>query len=106
MSAEARSDNTRWVRADFNGLFGGELLCLSHSDEVTDASGRAVPLRLGLVLTAFDDDADDQGLPDPIVASGVVEASPPWLQCNGSRWVLRIDDRGIQHASDRPETAT
>jgi hypothetical protein len=51
-------------------------------------------------LTAFDDDADERGKPDKILATGVVEPSPDWLQCDGSRWVLRIDASGIRHASD------
>jgi hypothetical protein len=92
-------DEPNWVRADFNGIFG-EILCLSHSDEVATESGKVVRLRSGMRLTAFDDDANDQGEPDKILATGVVEPSPDWLQCNGSRWVLRIDASGIRHASD------
>jgi hypothetical protein len=88
-----------WVRADFNGVFD-DVLCLSHSDEVTTESGEVVRLRAGMRLTVFDDDADDQGKPSKIVATGVVEPSPDWLQCNGSRWVLRIDESGIRHTSD------
>jgi len=90
---------SNWVRADFNGVFG-DLLCLSHSDEVATESGDLVRLRSGMHLTAFDDDANDQGTPDKILATGVVEPSPDWLQCNGSRWVLRIDACGIRHESD------
>jgi hypothetical protein len=92
-------DESSWVRADFNGVFG-DLLCLSHSDEVATESGGVVRLRPGMQLTAFDDDADDRGEPAKILATGVVEPSPDWLQCNGSRWVLRIDACGIRHASD------
>ena len=92
-------DESSWVGADFNGVFG-EFLCLSHSDEANTESGRTVHLSPGMRLTAFDDDADDQGRPDKILASGVVERSPDWLQCNGSRWVLRIDSSGIRHAAE------
>jgi hypothetical protein len=92
-------DESRWVRADFNGVVG-DLLCLSHSDKVATESGDVVHLCSGMELTAFDDDADDRGRPDKILATGVVERSPDWLQCNGSRWVLRIDASGIRHASD------
>jgi hypothetical protein len=92
-------DESGWVRADFNGVFG-ELLCLSHSDEATTAAGRTVRLISGMQLTAFDEDSDEAGRPDALVATGVVERSPDWLQCNGSRWVLRIDSSGIRHASE------
>jgi hypothetical protein len=91
-----RPDSSTWVRADFNGLFRGELLCLAHSDEVTDAAGRVLRLATGMRLTAFDLDADDDGRPNKLYASGVVEPSPDWLTCSGSRWVLRIDDEGLR----------
>jgi len=73
------------VRADFNGLFG-ELLCLSHKDTCEDADGNRVNLREGMIVTAFDEDVDKR--------------SPRWFRRNGSRWVLRIDQRGVRHESD------
>ena len=87
------------LRADFNGLFG-ELLCLSHRDTCTDENGAEIRLREGMTVMAFDEDTDDAGQRDDLLASGVVERSPEWLACNGSRWVLRIDSRGVHHQSD------
>ena|SRR5687768_14129740 len=89
-----------WVSADFNGILEPNLLCLAHADTVSDQSGRLIALRAGLELTAFDLDADDQDRPDNILASGVVEPSPEYAQCRGSRWALRIDANGIRHQSD------
>ncbi len=90
---------TMRVRADFNGLFG-ELLCLSHKDTSEDADGNLVTLQAGMVLTAFDEDADENGNRDDLIASGTVERSPWRLRCAGSRWVLRIDRNGVRHESD------
>jgi hypothetical protein len=87
------------LRADFNGLFG-DLLCLSHTDFCQDEDSAPVPLKAGMSVTVFDEDTDDAGLRDDLVASGVVETSPGWLQCDGSRWSLRIDSRGVCHESD------
>ncbi len=87
------------VRADFNGLFG-ELLCLSHGATCIDESGAEVELRPGMIVTAFDDDSDEHGQRDDVLATGTVERSPDWLQCNGSKWVLRIDEHGVRHQSD------
>ena len=87
------------VYADFNGLFG-DILCLSHSDMCRDASGNDVVLSAGMVLTAFDEDLDEVGNHDDLIATGVVEPSPPWLACRGSRWVLRINQDGVRHESD------
>jgi len=90
---------TMRVRADFNGLFG-ELLCLSHKDTGEDAEGNLVTLRPAMVVTAFDEDADEHGNRDDLIASGTVERSPWRLRCNGSHWVLRIDRNGVRHESD------
>ena len=87
------------VRADFNGLFG-EMLCLSHEDTCVDAHGIVVNLRKGMVLTVFDEDADEHGNRDDLVASGIVEPSPEELSCLGSRWILQIDRDGVIHESD------
>ncbi len=92
-----------WVHADFNGLFG-PVLCLAHEDTSVRADGTTLVLSAGLVLTAFEPDVED-GRPDPLVATGVVEPAPEWLSCAGSRWVLRLDARGVQHRSDREASA-
>lgn len=91
------------VRADFNGLFG-ELLCLSHKDTCEDADGNLVALHAGMVLTAFDEDVDEHGNRDDLIASGTVEPSPKSLRCLGSRWVLRMDRNGVRHESDLRST--
>ncbi|HEX4076633.1 MAG TPA: hypothetical protein VHX49_14630 [Candidatus Acidoferrales bacterium] len=87
------------VRADFNGLFGS-LLCLSHNNTCTDANGNVVTLQVGMILTAFDEDTDEHGNRDDLIASGTVEPSPESLRCRGSVWVLRVDSRGVRHQSE------
>jgi hypothetical protein len=87
------------LQADFNGIFG-DLLCLSHSDTAKDETGTAVPLYTGMVVTAYDEDRNELGERDDLLATGIVEPSPDWLSCRGSRWVLRIDSRGVRHVSD------
>lgn len=81
------------------GLFG-ELLCLSHTDTCVDECGAEVQLRTGMAVTAVDGDLDDRGLPDDLLATGIVEPSPDWLRCKGSKWVLRIDKNGVRHQSE------
>lgn len=87
------------VHADFNGLFG-DVLCLSHGETCLAENGDLVVLQVGMNLTVFEADIDDDGNPDDLIASGVVEVAPSWLQCNGSKWVLRIDQNGVRHKSD------
>ncbi|MBB4634171.1 hypothetical protein [Longimicrobium terrae] len=87
------------LRTDFNGLFG-DVLCLSHEDTCPGENGEHVALRPGMIVTAYDEDVDDEGRRDDLIASGVVEPSPSWLQCTGSRWVLLIDHHGVRNESD------
>jgi hypothetical protein len=54
-------------------------------------------LEAGLRLTAFEEDTDALGERIYVVASGVVEPSPDYVQCRGSKWSLRIDERGVRH---------
>jgi len=87
------------LQADFNGLFG-DLLCLSHSDTAKDESGNTVRLFAGMKAIAFDEDTNDRGERDDLIAAGTVEPSPDSLRCNGSMWVLRIDSDGIRNQSE------
>lgn len=85
--------------ADFNGYFG-DVLCLSHSNNCPTESGDTVALREGMIVTAYDDDLDEQGQRDNLIATGVVERSGESLRCRGSVWSLRIDDNGLRHESE------
>ena len=90
---------TTWINTDFNGFLEPGLLCLAHAETVRDESGREVVLSEGMIVTAFDLDADDEGKPDRILATGKVERSPSYAQCRGSVWSLRVDDAGVQWES-------
>ncbi|MCW1926548.1 hypothetical protein OKA05_28610 [Luteolibacter arcticus] len=89
------------LHADFNGYFG-DLLCLSHGDTCQTEHGEAVELREGMIVTAYDPDANEAGERDDLIATGIVEPSPEWLRCRGSRWCLRIDENGLRSESDIP----
>jgi len=90
-----------WILADFNGLFG-DLLCLSHTESVSNQAGEMVQLKAGMQVTAYVPDSDDEGKPANLFASGIVEPSPDWLNCRGSKWALRIDSNGCRHEFDVP----
>ena len=75
------------LQADFNGVFG-DILCLSHGETCLDETGAEVRLQAGMLVTAFEEDSDENGARDDLIASGVVEPSPDWLRCNGSTWAL------------------
>jgi hypothetical protein len=88
------------LREDFNGLFENwTILCLSHGDTCLDENGTEVALHAGMVVTVFEEDYEN-GRRDDLIATGRVEPSPEWLQCLGSRWILRIDKDGVRHESE------
>jgi hypothetical protein len=90
------------LAADFNGLFS-RVLCLSHEETCRAPDGSIVVVTLGMPATAWEADTED-GQPDYLLAHGTVERPPEWLQCRGSRWVLRLDARGVRHESElQPE---
>jgi hypothetical protein len=66
------------IHADFNGIFK-ELLCLSHKETCLGADGQDIVVREGMTVTAFDEDVDDGGKPDNLIASGTLERPPEWL---------------------------
>ena len=64
-----------------------------------DESGAVIQFQAGMVITAFDEDVDDRGKRDDLLATGIVERLPEWLQCQGSKWALRIDANGVRNES-------
>ena len=85
--------------ADFNGYFGA-ILCLSHSATCKAEDGSEVVLKEGMLVTAYDDDLDENNQRDNLIATGIVEPSPESLRCRGSVWCLRIDENGLRSESD------
>lgn len=90
----------QWLTADFNGIHG-EVLCISHDEHGWALSGEKVSLREGMIATVAEPDPNVNGEPDFLIATGVVERSPDWLQCTGSKWILRFDEDGVYHLSEK-----
>ena len=82
------------LRSQIEQLFGQQVF------HVAGRAGKELLLREGMRVTAFEPDVGDDGRPDHLLASGTVIPSPVWLACKGSRWALRIDERGVHHESD------
>jgi len=85
------------IETDFNGFLARDLLCLAHCVTPLDHEGREVKLSPGRYVIAFSPDVDENDNPQFLVASGVVEPSPPEVAHRGSIWSLRVDERGVRY---------
>ena len=87
--------NTPKIRTDFNGFLRSNLLCLAHCEFPKDHTGNAVVLREGMHAIAYEEDMSEDGQPEFLVFSGIVERSPDIATHLGSVWSLMIDSRGV-----------
>lgn len=88
---------------DFNELCasdkssGAPVYLFSQGDIVNDAYGNDVELYEGMEVSLFDDDLDDQGRPDAILADGVVIRN--FLDCYPVvKWLVRLTERRAECA--------
>lgn len=88
------------IPVDFNEMVESDLVLLSLGDSKTDSHGASVQLHEGLAIDIYMDDEDDAGQPDPLVASGVVEATAGRGWAPHVKWSCRITPPGIRHLSD------
>lgn len=85
---------------DFNEMLEPDLVLLSQTDTKVDSSGATIALSEGLRVHVYMDDVDDEGRPDNLVASGLVERHPGTGFGQAARWCCRIDAAGIRHESE------
>jgi hypothetical protein len=85
---------------DFNELIERDLVLLSKDDTKLTSTGESIFLCEGLAIEVYDDDVDDRGEPDNLIASGIVERNSTIGWAKDVKWNCRIDSRGIRHESD------
>jgi hypothetical protein len=89
-------------QVDFNELLEHSLVCLSAHDVKVTEGGEPTLLYEGMLIEVYDDDVDDDGNPDNLVALGVVERNKSTgHHLSHVKWCCRVDRNGIQHESDR-----
>jgi hypothetical protein len=88
------------LSVDFNEMVAPDLVLLSRHDAKPDANGEMIHLYEGLAISIFDDDLDDHGQPDNLVAVGVVERNRDKGWSRHVKWCCRIGPGGIRHESD------
>jgi hypothetical protein len=85
---------------DFNELIERNLVLLSKDDTKLTLTGESVLLYEGLAIDVYSDDLNDEGKPDNLIASGIVERNSTRGWAKHVKWCCRIDSDGIRHESD------
>lgn len=88
------------LQVDFNEMIERDLVLLSQTDIKRDSAGGEVRLREGLIVHVYQEDTDEKGNPDNLIADGVVGRSHGSGWGALARWCCRIDAGGIRHESD------
>lgn len=63
------------IYLDFNEMVESDLVLLAVDDFKDDSCGTRVHLHEGVAIDIYMDDEDGTGQPDPLIASGLVEAT-------------------------------
>lgn len=87
-------------KVDFNEMVSKDIVLLSISNEKKAENGRIVSLKEGLEVDLFEEDINDDGEPDNLIASGVVIRTPAESWDTSAIWSCRIDKNGIRHEID------
>ncbi|MGA2057480.1 MAG: hypothetical protein ABSG88_19485 [Bradyrhizobium sp.] len=85
---------------DFNELIEKDLVALSATNEKLSTNGEKILLRDGMMIDVYSDDLDDNGKPDNLIASGMVERNRSLGWAKEIKWCCRIDEQGIRHKSE------
>lgn len=89
------------IYADFHNADPQGRLRLNCVGTIEDLARQNVELQVGIILTLYSDDVDDEGQLDELHVEGVVSFSEE-EQC----WVAAIDWSAIRHASEGKPAST
>jgi hypothetical protein len=85
---------------DFNELVDCDLVLLSQKDEREDSDGNFVTLIEGMRVKVWEEDFNDVGERDDLIATGVVVLNKEKGWSQHVKWCCRIDAPGIRHQSE------
>lgn len=88
------------VRVDFNEMVENNLVLLCKEDIKIDCHDKPVQLSEGLKIEVFEVDSDEDGVPDFLIATGVVELNRLDDWSSHVKWCCRIDEGGINYESE------
>jgi len=91
------------ILVDFNEMLEPNLVLLSKEDARRDSHNNLISLYEGLLIYVYDDNTDNNGNRDNLVAEGVVERNNTLSWGKNAKWCCRINEKGIQRESEIEE---
>jgi hypothetical protein len=91
---------SRRIKVDFNELVTPDELLLSQKDSVVDEAGNPITLIEGATLGVYEDDPNNDGAPDRLIADGTALLNHYGGWTSAAKWLLKIDSGGIRRLSD------
>jgi hypothetical protein len=85
---------------DFNQMIKPNIVLLSKEDYKPDIKNELVYFKEGMRVTVIDEDLDENGNIDNLVATGIVEINTTKGWGERIKWCCRIDSNGIRHQSE------
>lgn len=85
---------------DFNELVEPNVVLLSKADQREDKGGQIVTLVEGMRVLVSEEDLNERGERDDLIAAGVVIPNTAGGWTTPARWSCLIDGRGVCHKSD------
>jgi hypothetical protein len=79
------------IKVDFNEMVEQDVVLLSREETKRDSSGNLIELRPGLRVHLWAADADEEGFPRLLLATGIVELNDSDDWSSSVRWRCRID---------------
>jgi hypothetical protein len=88
------------ILVDFNEMLEPNLVLLSKEDTKRDSRNNIIPLYEGLLIYVYDENTDNNGNRDNLIAEGVVERNNTSSWGKNAKWCCRINEKGIQRESE------
>lgn len=88
-------------KVDFNEMLDSNLVLLAADDVKLNSVGELVSLSEDMPVTVYMEDTDEKGVPDNLVAKGIVTrnlSNVSWAV--NAKWCCKLDSHGIQHESE------
>lgn len=88
------------ICVDFNEMLESDLVLLAKDDTKVDSAGTLVTFYEGMDVAIYNEDRNEDGVRDDLIAEGTVERNvAPQQWAKAAKWCCRINKDGIRYES-------